>query len=199
MDAFGSGLVLGLMLSGLIGSTFFALLSTSISRGFRPALAMNLGVFLSDACVVILSYFFADFIVSITDNQYFRLFGALLFILFGAVNIFKFTRNEELRPIKEQRYIQLFLNGFLINIFNPSVIILWIGAILNAVAYHKFNGTQVFFYFTATLLVVLCTDIMKIYSAHRLNRFLKTSIIRIINIVFGLALIGLGIFMLVDL
>ena len=50
------GLALGLALALSLGPSFFALIQTSTKRGFRPALGLAFGIFLSDVLCVLLAY-----------------------------------------------------------------------------------------------------------------------------------------------
>ena len=43
--------------AALLGPGFFALLQTSIHRGFRAGMCLSIGIFLSDVFVLLLCYF----------------------------------------------------------------------------------------------------------------------------------------------
>ena len=51
------GLALGFALALSLGPSFFALIQTSTKRGFKPALGLAFGIFLSDVLCVLLAYF----------------------------------------------------------------------------------------------------------------------------------------------
>ncbi|MBT5403838.1 MAG: LysE family transporter, partial [Crocinitomicaceae bacterium] len=55
-----SGVLLGLFLSMLIGPVFFVLLETSIRRGMRDAIFIDIGVLLADVLYLFLAYFSAE-------------------------------------------------------------------------------------------------------------------------------------------
>jgi len=48
---------LGFFLAFMIGPVFFVLLETSATRGFRAALAFDLGVILADVFFIAIAYF----------------------------------------------------------------------------------------------------------------------------------------------
>ena len=76
------GFVLGLTLAILIGPAFFALVQTSIHRGFKSGFYLALGIFISDITLVFLSYLGASQLVSDPKNSiYVGGSGGLMLIL----------------------------------------------------------------------------------------------------------------------
>ena len=56
MEAVWNGVLFGLLLTIFIGPVFFALIQTSVHRGFIYGVFMALGIALSDAIYVFLAY-----------------------------------------------------------------------------------------------------------------------------------------------
>lgn len=56
MEAVKYGIGLGLFISILIGPVFFILINVSIKEGFRSAMYLDIGILLSDAVCILLSY-----------------------------------------------------------------------------------------------------------------------------------------------
>jgi threonine/homoserine/homoserine lactone efflux protein len=195
MDPVFKGIVTGLILSISLGATFFMLVETSISRGFKAALLFDLGVFTSDLLCVIIAYFFAAEIMnSITQNLYVGLFGGVAFIGFGIKSIIE-KQNQPARQLSSNQNLKLMLSGFFINTINPSVFIFWLGAIAVALTQFRFTGKQIVLYFASTLFVVVSTDMLKIYFACWLKKALTPHAIRILYLFSGsiLILFGIGI------
>ena len=193
MIAVYQGILLGLFLSFFIGATFFILIETSINRGFKPALAMNLGVFLSDAVIISIAYFgTGDFLSNIISNSYFKMGGGIAFVGFGNYYIFKKYYSKQISIKYNLKYTRLFLNGFLINTLNPSVIAFWLGALVLALSYKQFTPPQTLTFFVSCLTVVITFDVLKIYFASKLKHFLNPRILRIICIATGIIFILLG-------
>jgi threonine/homoserine/homoserine lactone efflux protein len=185
MVAMFNGLLLGLFLSIFIGATFFVLIETSIYRGFRSALTMNLGVFISDIILILLTYFSTSgFLDSLISNHYFKFAGSFAFLGFGLYYIFKkhhrkFTINDNIN------YTRLFFNGMAINILNPSVIAFWIGSVVLVVSYKNFTIRQTIIFYSSCLSVIMIIDLVKIYFASKLGKFIDKKILKTISVLAG--------------
>ena len=55
-----NGILFGMLLSILIGPVFFVLLETSIKKGARHAIFIDIGVLLSDVLYLIAAFFFSE-------------------------------------------------------------------------------------------------------------------------------------------
>ncbi len=193
MVAFYNGILLGLILSVFIGATFFVLIETSIHRGFKSALTMNLGVFTSDVTLIFLTYFStSDFLHSLTGNQYFKLAGGFAFFGFGLYYIFKRHSAQGISVADTINYPRLFLNGVIINTLNPSVLAFWLGSAVFVVSYHSFNTHQAMLFYTGCLSVIILTDLTKIYFASKLKNLINRRILKIISVVAGFLFILLS-------
>lgn len=85
MSAFFQGIVVGLTFAALLGPGFFALLQTSIHRGFRAGMCLSIGIFLSDVFVLLLCYFgISHFLESDPrHNAWFQIVGGLVLTSLG--------------------------------------------------------------------------------------------------------------------
>ena len=54
------GILFGILLSFIVGPVFFVLLETSIKKGIRHAIFLDIGVLFSDILYLIASFFFAQ-------------------------------------------------------------------------------------------------------------------------------------------
>jgi threonine/homoserine/homoserine lactone efflux protein len=193
MDIILKGIFTGLFLSVFVGATFFMLIETSMTRGFKAALWFDSGVIVCDTALIFIVYFFAAWINdTLVDNTYFNLAGGLIFIAFGVNYIFSRQRNDSPHQLKS-RNLRLFMNGFLINLMNPSVVLFWLGTMALTLSSFKFSGHETFVYYASALIVMALFDIAKAYFAYRISNFIKARILRIIYILSGVMMIGLGI------
>jgi len=201
MDPFLEGILLGMTLAVLLGPALFALVQTSIHRGARQASLMALGIFFSDLTLVFLCFIGALQIISNEQNR--LIFGIISgFILIG-YGVFTFKHNVKFTPNgngeveKKPGWMTYILKGFFLNIANPFVWFWWIGITVGVTSNYGEETRSAAFFFTGTLLTIFSTDLIKVYIAKKLKRFLNEKNIRRLNhlvgvllIVFGLVLMG---------
>jgi len=199
-----------MLLSILIGPVFFVLLETSIKKGARHAIFIDIGVLLSDILYLIAAYFFSEKInQSLSENNYFKYIGAAVFIIIGMVSIVKKKSPQKGKQIdvdslekldqpkhsitRVRTYFILIGKGMGLNIINPGVLIYWIGASTYASEQLNIEGIEVFYYFAATLITMFSIDLMKIYGASKLQNKLTPRALDRISIIVGCVLIFFGI------
>lgn len=196
MDIILKGIITGLFLSIFVGATFFMLIETSMTRGFRAALWFDAGVLTSDTAMITAVYFFTAWIdKTLVHNAYFNVAGGLIFMVFGLNYILSRRHNESVLSSKSLN-ARIFMNGFFINLLNPSVIIFWLGAMALALTEFRLSGRETIVYFGTALGIVALTDILKAYFAYRLSVFINAKVLRIIYIISGLLMIGLGFYII---
>ena len=191
------GLITGLLLSIFVGATFFMLIETSMTRGFRAALWFDLGVLSCDSLIIITVYFFTAAINRIlVQNFYFNIAGGIAFIGFGANYILSRTKEEHHLNVKNNKIVKLILNGFFVNLLNPGVIIFWLGSVAVALTHFKLSGRQTFLYFATIMTVVAILDVAKVYFAYRLSHIMNPRVLRGVKVMSGIIMIGFGIYIL---
>lgn len=194
MDVIFGGFITGLLLSIFVGATFFMLIETSMTRGFRAALWFDLGVVSSDASIIVAVYFFASWIDRmIIKNEYFNIIGGIIFIAFGLNYMLSRNKNDA-EPVVRKKNARLFLNGYLINLLNPAVALFWLGTMAISITKFKYSGTEVLMYYGTALITMASIDVIKAYFSYKLSTFIHSKILRVIYIGSGLLMVGLGIF-----
>lgn len=195
-QAVWQGIILGFSLAFLIGPVFFLILSTSINKGFRPAVSIAIGVMLSDALCIFLAHLSNGFIGKYPLAQKATsIIGGALLLIWGLQSILKKTRmssnDKPIHVISSRSIWRNVTNGFVVNTFNPFALIFWIG-VVSAIASRNFTtGENSVFYFSA-LAMVLTTDIAKSYLAVSIQHMLSEKFIHRMNIISGAALILFG-------
>lgn len=188
--AFGNGVLLGLLLTLMIGPVFFALIQTSIERGAFSGVCMAVGIALSDALYAIIAIFSVVLLANNVDFQaWLGLIGGLILLAFGISNVLKKIKS----PASTQtlHYSNNILRqvgkGFLLNGINPFVLLIWFGV---GVTVLKFNYSTLekLAYFGGTLMTVFGTDILKVYASSQLRRWLTPAFMLRMNKLVGLAL-----------
>ncbi len=203
-----NGVLFGMLLSILIGPVFFVLLETSIKKGPRHAILIDIGVLLSDILYLIAAYFFSDWInEKLSANSYVKYIGGAIFVIYGIASIVKkktpqkgksididsieATNSKSILDLKT--YFAMIGKGIGLNAINPGVLVYWIAANTYASEKLLITGTDVFYYFTATLATMFCIDLLKIYFASKLQNKLTPRTLDRISIIVGGILIFFGV------
>ena len=127
IEAVISGIGFGLVLTFLTGPVFFALIKTSIESGFHAGLALALGVVSSDMVFVGAILFGSQyFVISSADKVYAGIIGAAVLVGIGIYYIFKkAVVNYNSGVPKTVNHAGYFLKGFVMCIFNPTLLFHW--------------------------------------------------------------------------
>lgn len=193
-----NGIKLGFVLAFLVGPVFFAIIQTSVERGFWNGVLVALGVSLSDILYVTICYFgLAQFIGEDRNKVYMAFGGGSILILFGLYHCLIKSRKsitEEIKRVEDKGKFRYFLKGFIINGISPMVILFWLGAIsIASVDFGYSKGFQFFIFFAAVLATVFATDLLKAYLADKLRRLVTPKTLMYLNIIVGLILIVFGV------
>jgi threonine/homoserine/homoserine lactone efflux protein len=200
MKLFAEGVFAGLFLSIMIGPVFFKLIQTSITKGFYVALAMAVGIAISDLILISICIFCIKNLSSLNQfNDYLHMFGGITLIIFGINHLMLHPKmNDKGLVPTPVNYIKAFSNGIILNILNPSVILFWIG-IVGVVNVKYDNNYNVFaIFFGGILFATLLSDVLKAYLAHQLKKFFNTPTISVFNKMVGGIMVGGGLMLVVE-
>ncbi len=203
ISAIGQGMLFGLALCFSIGPAFFGLIQVSLRHGYKAGMEMALGIFISDLIYLLLAYFgISGWLMDEAYAVPVGITGGVLLIGYGVVQILKkaVVQNVESDMPAERTGPTLgamALKGFLMNLFNPFVIFLWIGAIGLASNKLDHDAGKIIAFFIATLATVLGTDILKAFAAHKIKGYLNENVIHKVNIIAGIILVASGIVLIV--
>lgn len=204
------GVLFGVLLSFLIGPVFFILLETSIKKGIKPAIFIDIGVLLSDILYLIAAYFFAQKILeSLHENSYIKYIAAAVFIFMGIISILKKQSPQKGNNIdidsldtpsemdsiifKKTTYLTYILKGIGLNAINPGVLVYWIAACTTATDELHIPENLLIYYFIATLATMFGIDVLKIYFASKLQNKMTPKMLHNIGVVVGGILIVFGV------
>ena len=192
-----SGLQLGVVVALLIGPVFFTILQTSVEKGFWKGALVALGVSLSDTLFVIICYFgLIQFVESLHFKVYMGYVGGGILVLFGFYYLLfksRKSREDSVQPATERKTYRYVLKGFIINGLSPSVLIFWIGTVsVVSLDFGYTKGLQFFLFFSAALITVLATDVLKAYLAGRLRKLVTPRLMLILNILLGVGMVVFG-------
>ena len=196
-------ITIGFFTAFIMGPVFWVLLETSITKGFRAAVAFDLGVMFADVCFIAVCYFGSMQLLEVEQNkQGLFVLGGTILLLYGLFSwINRAKKNKEQPEIQEfkENYFGLAAKGFFLNILNVGVFIFWGGVLIVSSPTSGKSFTNFALFFAIVLLSYFLTDLLKISVAHRFKSFLTgkgilfiNSLISIILIVSGLVLIIKG-------
>lgn len=201
MDILLKGILFGLVLALLVGPVFFTLIQTSIERGFIKAFFVAIGVSLSDLFYISIIYLGLSKLMEANHAQeYLGVIGGLILMGFGTYYTFIKNRKapkELLNVAANKNYLRYIMKGFVINGLSPFVLIFWIGAVGLANTEFGYGGEELVIFFSAVVLTVFVTDLLKIWLAGFLRNLMTPQFRRVLNIAVGLILIFFGLRLLV--
>ena len=203
IEAIISGIGFGLVLTFLTGPVFFALIKTSLEKGFHAGVALALGVVTSDMIFVGAILFGSQYFdVSVHTKTVAGLIGSGILFVIGIYYLFKKAEVKYTSAVPTNLHrAGYFLKGFLMCIFNPTILFHWtivIGAA--STVYHEGvhnRSLKITIMFLTILIVQFGLDTTKAYYADRLRDRISTKLIHRLNEVAGIALI-IASFVLVD-
>ena len=199
---------IGFLLSVMIGPVFFVLLETSITKGARSALMLDLGVFISDIIYILFAFIFATQIKNFTDNTVnnnilLAVIGGALFLGYGLYILLKKQKNninliDKSNSIPQANYLVLFLKGLMLNLANPAVLFYWIGIIAQGnMVVGKDSTVKVFMFVFIVLTTYFSLDVLKIITAKKLRPFVTDTVLKAFNNLIGIVFIAFGLFLIV--
>lgn len=212
---FLEGVIIGLTLAIVLGfgPSFFTLIQTSINRGFKSAMFLDLGIILNDVIIVAL-LLMTNIQFNFSDEKNMILSGigaGIILIIFG---IYTYTlspkkiitisenNNQVIDKMNEKfdddaKWYTYIAKGFIINIFNPFVWIFWITCVATASASYEGNKLSLIIFFVGAFSTVLFFDILKALGAYSLKRFFTEKMLKLLNQVTGVALVLSGLYLMV--
>ena len=204
MHPFFTGMIFGLVFIFSLGPGFFALIQTSVQKGFKKAILLALGISLSDILYVILAVMgVATLLEAPKVRLWLGILGTVVLIVYGIYSWFKKPKlyKDKIDAKKDLSYLKYLFKGFVLNGFNPFIVVFWISIIGLTATKYDFTHNEQLTFFAGVLTTILTTDIIKAFIAHRLRSVVTPKKILILNRSVGVILILFGfqmIYFLVD-
>lgn len=202
LQSFFEGLLLGLPIVLVSFTTMFAILQTSVNKGFYSGMQFAIGISLSDILLMSLCYFgLTQFIQDRKFQIIIGFIGAVFILLYGIYIL----RKKEINPPKTNKEIKLKINwtgvfseigkGFILNFMNPLLWIMWITIISSGTAGK--TKPEAISLIIGIAVIIFSADLLKAFFANRLTNFLSPKVLFIINRIAGIVLIICAIVLLV--
>lgn len=193
-----NAILLGLGLAFMVGPVFFALIETSITKGFRAAIIFDLGVVIADIVFISIAYFgSAAFLEKIHGDPRLYLFGGIILILYGLFTIFyknpkKIITDKELVIVENNNYLGLVLKGFFLNFINIGVLAFWLTIVIAVSSNFQMDEPKILRYFALVMISYFVVDLIKISIAKQLKKKLTPIVLRKIRQILGVFFIIFG-------
>lgn len=182
-----SGIGLGIVLSFVTGPVFFALIKTSIEKGFHAGMWLAAGVVLSDIIYIFLTIYGSSFIQ--VENDYktpIGIAGSVILLGIGLYYFFKKVKLNHENINCKKRNTGYFFKGFLMCVFNPSMFLYWVSVTSGFISMHgKLDSSGIFPFFGSILVTQFSMDIIKAYYSNKLRYRIKEHTMVMLNRVAG--------------
>jgi len=205
MTDFIPAIPIGILLSFTIGPVFFTVIETSISKGTKAAVFLDIGVVISDAVFFAIAFFgttsLLNSIEENTSSWYFL--GGVLLATYGGVSLIKILQEKNKKEDKEgaalddtPNFLRLAIKGFLLNIINVVVLFYWVGIILYFGPQLDMEKHRIVLFFIVIVGTYFSVDLAKIYLAQQLKNRLTDNVVKGIKIIVNLFIVVCGLFLL---
>ena len=186
-----SGIGLGFVLSFLTGPVFFALIKTSIEKGFYAGVSLAGGVLISDIFYVSLTLYGSSFIA--LENQYrmqIGIAGSIVLFVIGVYYLFKKVKVNYEQSTSRRHNTGYFLKGFLMCIFNPAILLYWVSVTSGIISITgKIKPSEILPFFGSILVTQFSLDVLKAYYANKLRYKIKEKNIALLNRIAGILIL----------
>ena len=194
MDIILNGIISGLVLAMLIGPVFFTILQTSIEQGFWSGVFVAIGVSMSDALYIAVSYLgLIQLIQADNFRHYLTYGGGAVLMLFGLYYLFvksRKLRHFDPEKVHARSWFRLAGKGFVINGLSPMVLFFWLATVgVATTQLHYTSRDEVFAFFASIVCTVFVTDVVKAKLADKLRVVITPGFVRKMNIVLGIVLV----------
>ena len=193
-----------ILLTFSFGPAFFALINTGIKHGYKTGAFLAMGVVFSDLLlcilVIMLVHFgMANLLHSEKTQAFFGIIGGIILIVFGAFFFKKIpVKTDDTVDIANQLPSPkvMLLKGFLLNLFNPTVWLLWLANVTAISKSLDYNIYKMLIFFLFVLSAVLFVELFKVKLAGKIKHYLTDKIMMIVNYITGTSLILFGLLLI---
>jgi len=95
--------------------------------------------------------------------------------------------------LRTKDYTKLFVTGFVMNIFNPGIIVFWL---TTATTFLDNPINHRIIIFTTALVIALAADVAKVLLASKIRQRMTAKNIHLVNQINGVILIAFGVFII---
>lgn len=186
-----SGIGLGFVLSFLTGPVFFALIKTSIEKGFYAGVSLAAGVVVSDIFYVALTIYGTSFLA--LENTYriqIGIAGSSILFAIGIYYLFKKVKVNYEQTSSKRHNTGYFIKGFIMCIFNPAILLYWLSVTSSVISISgEIKSANILPFFGSILITQFSVDVLKAYYANKLRYRIKEKTIANLNRFAGILIL----------
>ena len=193
------GIGAGIISSFLTGPVFFAMIKTSIEKGFKAGFSLAVGVIISDVILIGIVLFGSQFFeYKSSFDKYVGLIGGLFLLAVGIYYLFSkisiHYNSNTLQKVSKRGYL---LKGFLMCILTPSTLMFWIivSGIISVKLNNMLNEKLVCFFIA--MATQLSIDGAKSFYSSKLRYRIKEDALKKLNKIAGIVIILFAIWMII--
>ncbi|MFC5282719.1 LysE family translocator [Pedobacter alpinus] len=186
-----SGIGLGIVLSFLTGPVFFALIKTSIEKGFAAGVALAGGVVVSDFIYMTITLFGTSLLsFESTYRIPIGIVGSVILLSIGFYYLFKKVKINYTQESSRIKHAGYFFKGFFMCIFNPFILLYWVSVSSGVYSiYGELTSQQIIPFFGSILITLFGMDTLKAYFAYKMRYKIKEKTIQNLNKIAGVLII----------
>ena len=191
-------MLLGIMLSlVLIGPAFFLLIETSLTKGWKAAVALDSGVIVADLICIAIAYFGAKDLATYieTHPSLYKIGGFIIMVYGGFMYFSKPALHINNSAVVSQNYVKTFVNGFLMNILNIGIVMFWF-VIVGWVTINYPKTFEFLLFMGIALATFFAIDMAKIFLAKKFQERMSDALVYRIRKFIGIALLIFGLVIL---
>jgi len=190
----GQGVLISLL---SFGPSFFTLINSGIQGGKAAGMRVALGIFLSELLIAVFCFFGLSWFFVMPEFQMGFSFVAAVSIIFIGLKGFYKKYQHFIEGIEEPaKKTQSFFKGFLTNLANPFVILLWVGLLAAvSVSYNKNDvhyQAEILINLLSILMTLFAMDMGKVYLSDFLGKKMSNRVYYFVHKYFGLILFIIG-------
>jgi len=192
------GIGAGLISSFVTGPVFFAMIKTSIEKGFKAGFSLASGVIVSDLILISIILFGSQFVEYQEEfDKYVGIIGGVfivgigLYYLLSNVKI-NYSEADSIK-VSKRGYV---IKGFLMCILTPSTLMFWV--IVSGIISVKLpTMAERILCFLIAMATQLSIDALKTFYASKLRYRIKENTLKKLNKIAGLVIIGFAIWLII--
>ncbi|MEZ0323653.1 MAG: LysE family transporter [Hydrogenothermaceae bacterium] len=186
-----SGILLGVAAAISPGPILTLIVSETLKYGKKEGIAVGISPLFTDIPIFLVSYFLIYKHSKNFQNivEIFYLLGGVLLIYLGYKNI-KYHYRQFERVSTKRGVLPAFLEGFLVNLFNPYTYLFWF---LIAVNFYSENFPETLSFFISFFIAFISVKVSIVLFVDSSKRFIKSSIYNFLIKSVGFILVLLGI------